>query len=53
MVGLFSENGPYYINKEGELAQRQYSWNQRTTSIFVDSVRPSSSMLPFHVFTMV
>lgn len=36
MYGFFMENGPYKINKDGTLSERQYSWNQKANYLVID-----------------
>jgi len=36
LLALFEENGPYSVNKLGELELNPYSWNSNATAIWVD-----------------
>ena len=37
MDASLAENGPYYVDEDGELAEREYAWDVTSNIIFVDS----------------
>lgn len=36
MIGLFEENGPCYIDAEGNVVNNPYSWNNVSNMIYID-----------------
>lgn len=36
LYGFFMENGPYVINKDGTLSERQYAWSQKANYLVID-----------------
>lgn len=36
MLGLFSENGPYWVNDDATLTTNIYSWNNNANVLYVD-----------------
>ncbi|CAH4013171.1 unnamed protein product [Pieris brassicae] len=37
LYGLFTEIGPFYVNKENELEEIKYSWGQNHSLLFIDN----------------
>ena len=36
LLGLFSENGPYWVNDDATLARNEHSWNNNANTLYVD-----------------
>ena len=37
LFGLFNENGPYVVDKSGNLGLRPWSWNAKNHMLYIDN----------------